>query len=62
MNNKKYISPKIETYIIQLEESIAAGSTNIVFGGGSASNYPEIEDWTDTNGNTSGGFTLDGQN
>ncbi len=58
MNKLFYISPRIGSYTVELESSIAAGSTNVSFGGDNPSYQPEIEDWQDQTDKTSGGFTL----
>lgn len=49
MKEKKiYLTPKLQIDIIELEESIAAGSTTIKPGGATFNERPAIADWQDT--------------
>ncbi|MVZ67339.1 hypothetical protein GQF61_15900 [Sphingobacterium sp. DK4209] len=58
MNKLFYNSPKINSQEVELESSIAAGSTKVSFGGDNPTYQPEIEDWQDQTERSSGGFTL----
>ena len=55
---KKYEPMKINVSIVNLENSIAAGSTGTVtFGGNSSTNplFPDVEDWSENDQNSSNG-------
>ncbi|QQD16182.1 hypothetical protein [Sphingobacterium sp. UDSM-2020] len=45
---KKYLTPKLKVDIIELEESIAAGSATLKPGGPTLNERPAIADWQDT--------------
>lgn len=45
---KSYLSPKLHVDLLELEESIAAGSTTFKPGGPTTNERPTIESWQDT--------------
>lgn len=44
---KKYVPPKIELTIIELEYSLAAGSAELKIGGDTGNEVPKVEDWVE---------------
>lgn len=44
---KKYVPPKIELTIIELEYSLAAGSAELKIGGETGNGVPKVEDWVE---------------
>lgn len=58
MKKKSYLPPIIQVDIIELAESIAAGSTTLRPGGANPNERPSIEGWQDTGINDSFDWNL----